>query len=94
MTNSTPLLDAAEAVRSGRVSSEQLVIEALERLEKTEGQVGAFLSVQGRAAVDAARRIDRKVRTLCCTDSRMVFAMIDGLRYPQENLKGNPVLVR
>lgn len=65
MTNSAPLLDAAEAVRSGRVSSEQLVIEALERMEETEGQVGAFLSVQGHAAVDVARRIDRKVRTLC-----------------------------
>lgn len=50
-------------MRSGRVSSEELVTQALKRLEETEGDVGAFLSVQGRAAVDTARAIDRKVRT-------------------------------
>lgn len=60
----SPLLEAAEAVRSGRVSSEELVTQALRRLEETEGDVGAFLSVQGRAAVDTARAIDRKVQ-LC-----------------------------
>lgn len=62
----SPLLEAAEAVRSGRVSSEELVTQALKRLEETEGDVGAFLSVQGRAAVDTARAIDRKVHTGCC----------------------------
>lgn len=61
----SPLLEAAEAVRSGRVSSEELVTQALKRLEETEGDVGAFLSVQGRAAVDAARGIDQKVRSIC-----------------------------
>lgn len=58
----SPLLDAAEGVRSGRVSSEELVTQALQRMEETEGDVGAFLSVQGRAAVETARAIDRKVR--------------------------------
>lgn len=60
-TGPSPLLEAAEAVRSGRVSSEELVTQALKRLEEVEGDVGAFLSVQGRAAVDTARSIDRKV---------------------------------
>lgn len=61
MAASSPLVDAAEAVRSGRVSSEELVIQALTRLDEREASVGAFLSVQGRAAVDAARQIDVKV---------------------------------
>lgn len=60
-TATSPLLEAAEGVRSGRVSSEELVIQALKRLEETEGDVGAFLSVQGRAAVEAAKAIDRQV---------------------------------
>lgn len=60
-TGTSPLLEAAEAVRSGRVSSEELVTQALKRLEEVEGDVGAFLSVQGRAAVDTARSIDQKV---------------------------------
>ncbi|CAN0236950.1 unnamed protein product [Ascophyllum nodosum] len=59
------LLGAAEAVRSGRVSSEQLVIQALERLDEADGEVGAFLSVQGPAAVEAAKRIDRKIKEGC-----------------------------
>lgn len=50
-------------MRSGRVSSEELVNQALKRLEDTEGDVAAFLSVQGRAAVETAKAIDRKV---CC----------------------------
>lgn len=64
----SPLLEAAEAVRTGRVSSEELVNHALKRLEDTEADVGAFLSVQGRAAVETARAIDRKVgtRTFSC----------------------------
>lgn len=57
-----PLLESAEAVRCGRVSSEELVTQALKRVEETEEDVGAFLSVQGRAAVDTARAIDRKAR--------------------------------
>lgn len=62
----SPLLEAAEAVRSGRVSSEELVTQSLKLLEETEGDVGAFLSVQGRAAIDTARAIDRKVRRCRC----------------------------
>eukprot|EP00752_Nemacystus_decipiens_P009166 g8188.t1 len=61
----SPLVEAAEAVRSGRVSSEELVTRALKRLEETEGEVGAFLSVQGRAAVDTAKAIDKKVAEKC-----------------------------
>ncbi|CAB1117681.1 unnamed protein product [Ectocarpus sp. CCAP 1310/34] len=64
-TGPSPLLEAAEAVRSGRISSEELVTQALKRLEEVEGDVGAFLSVQGRAAVDTARSIDRKVAEGC-----------------------------
>ncbi|CAM9148172.1 unnamed protein product, partial [Hapterophycus canaliculatus] len=60
-----PLLEAAEAVRSGRVSSEELVTQALKRLEDSEGDVGAFLSVQGRAALETARAIDQRVAEGC-----------------------------
>lgn len=72
MATPSPLLDSAEAVRSGRVSSEELVTKALERLDETEGDVAAFLSVQGRAAVDAAREIDQKVpetNVACCVEN-------------------------
>lgn len=61
MATPSPLLGAAEAVRSGSTSSEELVTQALRRLDETEEEVGAFLSVQGRAAVEAAREIDSKV---------------------------------
>lgn len=61
MSASGTLLGAADAVRSGTVSSEELVAEALARLDDTEADVGAFLSVQGRAAIEAARELDRKV---------------------------------
>lgn len=55
------ILDAAERVRSGAATSEELVVQALKRIEETEGQLGAFLSVQGRAAIETARDVDRKV---------------------------------
>lgn len=58
---SLTILDAAERVRSGAVTSEELVVQALKRIEETEGQLGAFLSVQGRAAIETARDVDRKV---------------------------------
>lgn len=61
MAVASPLLEAAEGVRSGAVSAEELVTKALKRLDETEGDVGAFLSVQGSAAMEAARQIDRKV---------------------------------
>ncbi|CAM9912328.1 unnamed protein product [Discosporangium mesarthrocarpum] len=61
----SPIREAAEGVRTGRVTSEQLVLDALKRMDETEEQVGAFLSVQGRAAVEAARDIDRKVSEGC-----------------------------
>lgn len=65
MAGSPTLLGAADGVRSGTVSSEELVVEALKRLDETEAEVGAFLSVQGRAAIDTAREIDRKVSEGC-----------------------------
>lgn len=68
----SPLLEAAEGVRSGRVPSEELVTQALKRLEETDGDVGAFLSVQGRSAVEAAKEIDRKV--LYCTRWLLLLA--------------------
>lgn len=55
------VVEAAEAVRSGSITSEELVSQSLARLEETDAAVGAFLSVQGRAAVEAARQLDRKV---------------------------------
>lgn len=73
MATSRTLLGAADGVRSGTVSSEELVLEALKRVEETEADVGAFLSVQGRAAVDAAREVDRKVRVVGDEKTRMRF---------------------
>jgi Asp-tRNA(Asn)/Glu-tRNA(Gln) amidotransferase A subunit family amidase len=50
---------AAQAVRSGEVTSEQLVTEALERIEQRDGGVNAFTVVLREEALAAARALDR-----------------------------------
>jgi Asp-tRNA(Asn)/Glu-tRNA(Gln) amidotransferase A subunit family amidase len=50
---------AAVAVRRGQVTSEQLVTEALERIEQRDAEVNAFTLVLREEALEAARAIDR-----------------------------------
>ena len=49
---------AAAAVRSGEVTSEQLVTEALDRIEQCDGDVNAFTVVLRDEALVAARAVD------------------------------------
>jgi Asp-tRNA(Asn)/Glu-tRNA(Gln) amidotransferase A subunit family amidase len=54
-------LDAAEAVRllrSGGITSEELVRACLRRIEEEDGRIGAFEHLDPDAALAAARRID------------------------------------
>ena len=52
------MTDAAEAVRSGRTTSQALVDACLARIETTDGLVGSFASLQADAARRAARELD------------------------------------
>ena len=52
------MTDAAEAVRSGRTTSQALVDVCLARIEATDGLVGAFASLQADAAQQMARELD------------------------------------
>ena len=52
------MTEAAQAVRSGRTTAEALVGACLERIEETEGQVGAFASLQADSARQRARELD------------------------------------
>jgi Asp-tRNA(Asn)/Glu-tRNA(Gln) amidotransferase A subunit family amidase len=49
---------AAEAIRTGEVTSEQLVVEALARIDAYDGQVNAFTVVLRDEALAAARAAD------------------------------------
>ena len=53
------LTEAAEAVRTGKVTSTDLVEACLARIEQTDGSVGAFASVQADEARAEAARLDR-----------------------------------
>ncbi|KAG5192131.1 Glutamyl-tRNA amidotransferase subunit A [Tribonema minus] len=57
----SPLSDAVRAVKSGQRSAESLVQESLDRIAAADGKVAAYLSVQGEAALEAARVIDNAV---------------------------------
>jgi Asp-tRNA(Asn)/Glu-tRNA(Gln) amidotransferase A subunit family amidase len=51
---------AAEAVRSGEVSSEELVTASLRAIEQYDGQVNAFTVVLAEEALDRARQADAR----------------------------------
>ncbi|HET8683220.1 MAG TPA: amidase, partial [Micromonosporaceae bacterium] len=55
-------LEQAEAVRAGQLSSVELVDHYLSRIEAYQETVGAFVTVTGEAARDAARRADAALR--------------------------------
>ena len=52
------MTEAADAVRSGRTTSQALVEACLARIEVTDGLVGSFASLQADAAQQAARELD------------------------------------
>ena len=53
------LIGAREAVRTRRVSAVELVQRALERIDRVEPRVQAFLSVQRERALEGARAVDQ-----------------------------------
>lgn len=52
--------ELVESIRGGEVSSEELVLELLERIERSD--LNCYITVCGDAALEAARRADRAVR--------------------------------
>jgi aspartyl-tRNA(Asn)/glutamyl-tRNA(Gln) amidotransferase subunit A len=50
--------ETVEAVRSGAVSAQEVVRSVLQKIEKTDDAIGAFLSVSGDAAMARARQLD------------------------------------
>lgn len=55
------VMGLAEQVRNGKLSARELVGHALARIEATNGELNAFVAVNGEAALDAAAGIDRAV---------------------------------
>src|SRR5690349_20355106 len=55
------VMDLADQVRSGKLSARELVGHALARIEATNGEINAFVAVDGEAALDAAAGVDRSV---------------------------------
>ena len=55
------LADLADQVRAGQLSARGLVAHALERIEALDGDLNAFVVVDGDAALDAADAIDEAV---------------------------------
>lgn len=53
------LEEISARIRSGDVSAEETVRACLERIERLDPQLGAFITVTGEAALDAARAADR-----------------------------------
>jgi amidase len=54
-------LDAAAAIRRREVSSSELVDHYLDRIQRLDGQVGAFVTVTDTAAREQARQADAQV---------------------------------
>ena len=60
-----PFADAtaqAAAVRSGRVSSRELVEQALDRIDRYDGRLRALVTVDGEGARRTADEADRALR--------------------------------
>jgi aspartyl-tRNA(Asn)/glutamyl-tRNA(Gln) amidotransferase subunit A len=50
-----------QALADGRLSAEEACTAALERIRKLDGRLGAFLKLTPEAALESARRIDRRL---------------------------------
>ncbi|MFI0353599.1 amidase [Actinomadura sp. 9N407] len=57
----TTLTETAELVRSGRVAAREVIGEALARIERLDGGLGAFVHVDAEGALERAREIDERV---------------------------------
>jgi aspartyl-tRNA(Asn)/glutamyl-tRNA(Gln) amidotransferase subunit A len=56
-----PIPAIAAAVTGGEKSAAGLAVEALERIEREDGRIGAFLSTDAAGAAQRAQRVDREV---------------------------------
>ena len=56
------LLEAATALRDGKVSSAELTRESLAAIERLQPRLNYFLAMMGEAAMDRARQLDEELR--------------------------------
>ena len=56
------VVDAADAIRQGRLSAVDLVEACLSRIDACEEQVQAWVAVDRSGALEAARRLDDEAR--------------------------------
>ena len=54
-------LEQAQAVRSREISPVELTRHYLDRIERIDPQVGAYVTVTGEKALDQARRLEREL---------------------------------
>lgn len=57
----SPLLDAVNAIKNKQMTATELMRSTLEKIEETDGHVGAFLSVFGEDALRKAEEVDSKL---------------------------------
>jgi len=73
-------LEQVELMRSGKVSSEELVRGYLKRIERLDPKINAFVSVQARRAIAAARWKDRLQRRGPKTDLPLFHGVPIGIK--------------
>ncbi len=56
------VVQAASAVRSGKLTAEEVVSAALERIERLDNRFNCFTRIDGEDALKAARKTDRAIR--------------------------------
>ena len=61
--NPTSLVEAAAAVRTGDTTATELVSQCLERIETSDGDLQAFVSVQASDALARAAELDASAAT-------------------------------
>ncbi|MGH9991443.1 MAG: Asp-tRNA(Asn)/Glu-tRNA(Gln) amidotransferase subunit GatA [Nitrososphaera sp.] len=54
--------DVAAGIRSREFSAEEYIQQLLERIERVEPKVNAFVSVSGKEALEKARLVDKRIR--------------------------------
>ncbi|MGI0016655.1 MAG: amidase, partial [Nitrososphaera sp.] len=54
--------DVAAGIRSRKFSAEEYIQQLLERIERVEPKVNAFVSVSGKEALEKARLVDKRIR--------------------------------
>ena len=67
-------VQAAEAIRQGRLSSEDLVRACLSRIEETDATIRAWAYLDPEAALDQAREMDRIRRAGRATGGAWLWA--------------------